>query len=144
MQEEATAYALFEDKHPQPYGIPLTYQSGHLTINEHKHYFLVMQRLGPDLENLILDGTISRRTFLQVVCVLFTMHVHMKFTCGSRVPAVLQYALGMLKAVQSLHMHNLVGRHIVSHSQVHVAACLDLCSCCSACRHACMLRIAAS
>ena len=93
-QEEASAYALFEDKHPQPYGIPLTYQTGHLTIDKHEHYFLVMQRLGPDLESLILDGTISRRTFLQVRCKQFTMQTMHACTCNADEQVACSHAPG--------------------------------------------------
>ena len=68
VQEEASAYGVFDDDETQlrPYGIACTYQSGRLAIGELVHFFLVMQRLGDDLEALILNGTISKHTFLQV------------------------------------------------------------------------------
>jgi hypothetical protein len=66
-QEEASAYGVLDDEAEQlPYGVARTYQTGRVAIGELVHFFLVMQRLGDDLETLILNGTISKHTFLQV------------------------------------------------------------------------------
>lgn len=66
-QEEAAAYAVFDADLPEPYGIPVVFQSGSVSIDGCEHPYLIMQRLGPDLEALINQGTITQHNFLQVL-----------------------------------------------------------------------------
>ena len=66
VQEEASAYAVFDADMPEPYGIPVVFQCGCMSIDGCEHHYLIMQRLGTDLEVLIHQGAISQRNFLQV------------------------------------------------------------------------------
>ena len=66
VQEEASAYAVFDADMPETYGIPVVFQCGSVSIDDCEHHYLIMQRLGTDLEDLTHQGAISQRNFLQV------------------------------------------------------------------------------